>query len=341
MTTDFDDAISGIQEHTLNVLKEFIDPSQEVALLDFPNHQNAGDSLIWQGTRRYLKRLGVKVGYVADSSRYDPSLLRRKVCVGPVLIQGGGNLGDRWTHMQRFRERVIEDFPDRTIIQLPQSIDFGPGHALNRAQNIFSGHPDLTLLIRDRVGVERTKELFPTATVKFCPDLAFGNGSILQSGIRKPQSPRQDLVLLLRQDNEAKSHGFPIPEKASYLRAEWGLRGKAGLLWKVSHVPGAISKRIPGVAPLLYPAVAAAYEYQANLNVRTAREILLSGRVVVTDRLHATVLASLLQIPVVAMDNETGKVGAIYRDYLHKMPNVSFAGSSDEALALVERMSCP
>ncbi|AHD23713.1 hypothetical protein Y013_15055 [Rhodococcus pyridinivorans SB3094] len=92
---------------------------------------------------------------------------------------------------------------------------------------------------------------------------------------------------------------------------------------------------------MLYPAVAAAYEYQANLNVRTACKILLSGRVVVTDRLHATVLASLLQIPVVAMDNETGKVGAIYRDYLHKMPKVSFAGSSDEALALVERMSCP
>ena len=43
---------------------------------------------------------------------------------GPIFIHGGGNFGDLWAAHQEFRERVLERFPDRQIIQFPQSIHY-------------------------------------------------------------------------------------------------------------------------------------------------------------------------------------------------------------------------
>jgi pyruvyl transferase EpsO len=59
------------------------------------------------------------------------------------------------------------------------------------------------------------------------------------------------------------------------------------------------------------------------------------GRVVVTDRLHATVLAALLGRPVVARDNSTHKISTIYEDYLRRFPSVSLATDAESAAAMV------
>lgn len=315
-----DSALATIQTDTLRVLRGLLPSGTRVALVDFPNHQNAGDSLIWTGTRKYLRELGVEADYVADMSRYNPEHLAARLPSGPILIQGGGNFGDRWEPMQAFRERVIADFPDRQIIQLPQSIDFGPGPALQQAQRVLGAHPNLTILIRDHQGVKRTRELFPTATVTFCPDLAFGNGRM-----RPIADGPVDVVLLLRRDSEAIDHGYRVGPSLTHRRAEWGLTGYRSLKWKVLHIPGALAKRSATLSRLLYPTVVKAYERQANLNVKSAVKVLKFGSVVITDRLHATVLAALLEMPVIAMDNENGKVRAIYSDYLHTLPHVYFA----------------
>jgi pyruvyl transferase EpsO len=65
--------------------------------------------------------------------------------------------------------------------------------------------------------------------------------------------------------------------------------------------------------------------------VRAAERTLLHGHVVVTDRLHAAVLATLLGRPVVAHDNANGKLSAVFADYLGRFPNTRFAHDADEA----------
>ncbi|MCD2158325.1 polysaccharide pyruvyl transferase, partial [Rhodococcus cerastii] len=64
-------AIEKIQADTLTVLRALFEPGQSVALLDFPDHFNAGDHLIWLGQLKYLEQLGVQVSYTADPLRYD------------------------------------------------------------------------------------------------------------------------------------------------------------------------------------------------------------------------------------------------------------------------------
>ncbi|MDT2007293.1 hypothetical protein FXW78_27275 [Rhodococcus opacus] len=332
MMSGMKSALATIRSDTLRTLSALLPSGTKVALVDFPNHQNAGDSLIWTGTRKYLRELDVEVDYVADMSRYAPEHLAERLPSGPILIQGGGNFGDRWEPMQAFRERVVADFPDRQIIQLPQSIEFGPGSALEQAQRVLGAHRNLTILIRDHEGVKRTRELFPTATVTFCPDLAFGNG-----WMRSIADGPVDVILLLRRDSEAVDHGYQLHPGLTHRPAEWGLTGYQSLKWKALHIPGAIAKRSATLSRLLYPTVAKAYERQAKLNVETAVKVLKSGRLVVTDRLHAMVLASLLEMPVIAMDNENGKVRAIYSDYLHTLPNVHFAETGQAAKEEVDR----
>lgn len=314
-------ALEQIQNDTISILSELLVRGEKVALVDFPNHENSGDSLIYLGELAYLQRLGVDAAYVADHSRYNPEHLRALVPSGPILLHGGGNFGDRWTDFQEFREQVVADFPDRDIIQLPQGIEFSDGPALEKAQSVLGAHPALTLLIRDHAGVERARELFPNARVAFCPDMAFGYGTV-----DRPV-PIVDLVILRRRDSESAQSGqaFSAPPRTSRVDTDWGLTGTAKVVSRFLKLPGAVLKRVPRLAVPLHPVQKWCYQAQAKLNVGHAVKILGQGLVVATDRLHATVLSSLMGIPVVAMDNANGKISAITRDYLGRMPGVHYA----------------
>lgn len=325
-------SLEKIQLETLDVLRQLFQGGERVALVDFPNYENSGDSLIFLGELNYLEKIGVHVDYISDLARYNPSDLRRRVPEGPILINGGGNFGDRWEVIQRARERVIQDFPDRHIIQLPQSIEFSEGSALDRARAVMDAHRSLTLLIRDHRGVARTQTLFPNARVIFCPDMAFGAGHIA-----RPTSRRRDLVVLRRRDSESvqRDRKFLPPPSYASIDRDWGLTGYQKALYTLVHVPGALAKRAPASASWLYPILRRCYLAMARINVKNAVKILGSGRVVATDRLHAVVLAGLMGIPVVAMDNANGKISAIITDYLGNLPGIHFAESVEKAEYLV------
>jgi exopolysaccharide biosynthesis predicted pyruvyltransferase EpsI len=312
--------LAQLESQSVEVLSRHLRGSTEVALLDFPGHQNSGDSMIFFGQKAYLSRLGVRLAYICDAARYDPSVLRRRCPNGPILLQGGGNFGDRWVEIQEFRERVIADFPDRPIIQLPQSIDFQSDERLALAKERMGSHPELTLLIRDHAGAERTRLLFPSSNVEFCPDSAFGMGLL-----SRRREPVVDVIEIRRRDSEGVGHAeLTMPSGVTVERHDWGLLGARAVAWRVVRAPGSAVRRFPAASRALYPLLPHMYEMQARLNVGNAVRLLSRGRVVVTDRLHATVLAALLGIPVVATDNAYGKVSALVRDYLGQFPEVHF-----------------
>jgi exopolysaccharide biosynthesis predicted pyruvyltransferase EpsI len=321
------DPIDDLTQDALTVLRRVLGGAGRVALLDFPAHTNAGDSLIYLGQDRLLRAAGCSVGYVADTRTYDPGLLRRRVPEGPILLQGGGNLGDRWRPTQEFRERVIADFPDRTIVQLPQSIEFTDPDRQRRAAEIFARHPDLRLLMRDHRSLARARAAFPANRVEFCPDLAVGYGRAARTA-----APDRDVVLLLRGDSEqAAAHRFTLPPGTTVLRTDWGFRGWARTRWSLLMTPSAVSSRVPALRDRTQRAVERSFGELARFNVAAASAILSRGRIVVTDRLHATVLAALLGIPVIALDNVNGKISAAQEAYLHRWPEIRFAADAREA----------
>jgi pyruvyl transferase EpsO len=147
---------------------------EQCALLDYPDHINIGDHLIWLGTVLYLTDiLGTKINYVSSLSDFSEAKMERNIGKAPILFHGGGNLGDFWTGSQEFRERIISKYRDRPIIILPQSIYFADEGNLRRAASVFNSHPNLTLFTRDNYSHEIAIQYFYDCQIVKAPDMAF------------------------------------------------------------------------------------------------------------------------------------------------------------------------
>ncbi|MEU3475559.1 polysaccharide pyruvyl transferase family protein [Rhodococcus sp. NPDC006774] len=325
------ETIDAIREETLAVLRTHASPGDRVAHLDFPNHYNAGDSLIYAGEVEYLKRLNVHVDYVSDPFTHNDALLEERIGDGTLFLQGGGNFGDRWPIDQKFRESIVARFPRNKIVCLPQSIDFADTDALMRTAALYAEHPDLTLMLRERRSYKMALAHFPSNRVEYCPDMAFG-----ADVARSAEGSAVDVVKLLRADSESLGHES-VKIDASSVQYDWGLRGTDLAISTAVMLPTLIAQHFPRANRLLYPALLRSYEQTAKLNLRVAQRILNLAPVVLTDRLHAAVLAAMMGKRVVAMDNANKKVSGIYDAYLHRFDNVRFASTTDEAAELVRQ----
>jgi hypothetical protein len=210
--------VTRLGETIASRLRGFVAPGQDFALLDFPDHSNVGDSAIWLGELAAFRALGGGApGYVATKDAFDAEALRRAVPDGPIFLHGGGNFGDLWPEHQLFRERILAQFPDRAIVQLPQTVHFAAQVARDRAAAAIAAHPRFVLMVRDAASQALAESRFDCA-VHPVPDMAFALGA--QSGAA---APTVRLLLLLRTDKEraAGLHAAPPALPAGALVRDW------------------------------------------------------------------------------------------------------------------------
>ena len=321
-----DSPLVSIRRVTEGVLQELLRPGEPVALLDYPLYFNPGDALIYLGTIETLGRLGVPVSYTADLHRYSPARLAERHPRGPILLQGGGNFGDRYPRHQSFRERVLADFPDRQIIQLPQSTDMSVETAAH-IRNRYVQHATLTVLLRDMGSMRYAERHLTGVDVRFCPDLALGYSP------RRTAAPVVDVVELKRADRESVERMLFAPvEGVTVLTNDWHISRTRRLVWNT--LQGRLTRLAPRAIPVL--ADSPAYGPAARMLVHRAQGMLGQGRVIVTDRLHAAVLAALMGRAVVARDNANRKLSACIDDYLGNL-GVVMAPDAEIAAAAVRR----
>ncbi|MFJ3384360.1 MULTISPECIES: polysaccharide pyruvyl transferase family protein [unclassified Curtobacterium] len=305
--------LAELRAETRSTLSSLLGEHRTVALLDFPNHQNVGDSMIWRGELEHLHAIGVRVRYQSDLQRFSRELLLRAVPSGPILLHGGGNFGDLWPEFQRFRERIVRLFPGRPIIQLPQSIEFRDPEAAEAANRIFGQHGDFHLLVRDRQSHERARAMLPDVQSSFCHDAALG----WEPRATAPEGAHErDILILARRDHE-RGTGIthfvqPVPG-ADALIADWGLHGIDAILWRLARSPLGMARAFPKLASAraYYPALRLSYAALAALNIRAGVRLFRTRRLIATDRLHAHVLALLLDKPHVVSDNSYGKIAGV------------------------------
>jgi len=308
-----------------------------VALLDYPNHENVGDSAIWLGEVTYLEERGCPIAYHCDLRSYAPSHVERLADVDLLLLHGGGNLGDVWEPHQRFREEVLERFRDRPIVQLPQTIHFGDPSRVERTKRAFGGHPRFTLMVRDARSEAFARAQFDCPVVA-CPDSAFALGSLA-----RPHGPRVPLLWLGRTDHEAAAQaGAPPDADGAVERADWIDRREAGALTALARSGGYLAARLAGrlSAPpaALHAALWRDWTWLARRRVDAGCDLLSRGEVVVTDRLHAHILCLLLGIPHVALDNSYGKLSSFAETWETLGGLARWAGSASEAVELAREL---
>src|SRR4051794_19769837 len=141
--------IADLQAKIHACLDEFI-TGEPIAIVDFPNIRNVGDSAIWLGEWAYLMSRKVRrPAYVSTMHDFSAEDLDARMSSGPIFIHGGGNFGDIWEAHQNFREKVLQRWPGRPVIQFPQSIHYKSPTRADETARIIAKHGNFTLLVRD------------------------------------------------------------------------------------------------------------------------------------------------------------------------------------------------
>ncbi len=314
---------------------------RQCALLNYPNHYNVGDHAIWLGTVDFLRSLNTRIAYTCDLDDYSPlSLAAALDPDDPLLLLGGGSFGDLWPDRQAFHETIVAAHPHRAIFLLPQSIHFQNAALERRAAEVFNAHGGVTLFARDRTSYERMGEQFSGCSVHLAPDMALQLSGWLSS-VAPAGDPDPRTLLLARNDRECfASQATALP---GALRQDWTPYqrkwrwGRACVpfslavarwhrrLWAcgISH-PSEFAARsawFRGLTAHPAGALADAPGCRLSLDLLWYGCRQLSGHpAVVTDRLHAHVLAAMLGVPNVLLPNVYPKNRAFFETWMSALP---------------------
>jgi pyruvyl transferase EpsO len=311
--------IADLQSKIDAVVRPLI-PEGPVSLVDFPNYANVGDSAIWLGQIEFLRqRLGVTPSYGATIDSYSRDALLASATDGPILINGGGNFGTIWPRHHDFILRLLRDHPGRPIVLLPQSLHFDPPEAADEVARAMEQHGRFTMVVRDQKSLAFARQKFP-CDVHLAPDMAFFIGAT------QPRRPKDNFLFLMRSDKEkVEGQEMPsIPEGGDV--TDWLEESRRRL--RISRWMGRLSGIMRGGNGKI-----SAYNALALNRYWRGVEILSRGRVVITDRLHAHIMSTLLDIPHVALDNSYGKVGGFIEAWTKPYAGLRRATTMDEALA--------
>jgi exopolysaccharide biosynthesis predicted pyruvyltransferase EpsI len=323
--------VQRLRDGFVRALHDALPPDSSVALLDIPRFANVGDNAILLGEVRALRVLERQVLHVAtDGETYDREVLRRRIGSRPILLHGGGNLGDLWPWHQRLRERLLADFPGNDVIQLPQSIAFDNPESMELARSAFSGHPRFTLLVRDAAS-QKFAETHLGLTARLVPDAAFGLGPL-----RRPAPPTRQLLVLARTDQERRA-GPPLPPDVTtedWIEPMLGPEGRRARRVAVDLDARDWPARVDALSAR---ASAWAWSRVSTAHLRHGLALLGSANVVVTDRLHAHVLSLLLGIPHFVTDNVSGKIRGLHDAWTHESDLVTWCASLEEGVELARQ----
>ncbi len=286
---------------------------RRIALLDAPDYPNVGDPLILLGELAFLRRAYPDAKITVVSHRtYAESIDSEIEKADCLFLNGGGNFGDAWPLHQIFRLRMIRRFRNKPIIHFPQSFHFTSDDSLAETQRVLDDAQDLTILARDQKGFEFARKHFPCRS-ELCPDMAFALGPL------QAQRPDLDFACLLRTDKEilATKNGeierILTETGASFSIDDW-LENRPGL--EKIHGLARLMVRNGFPPNLLARHGLSIFELYARSRLKFGIGLLGRGGIVVTDRLHGTILATLIGRPRYIFDSLDGKIQAFYETWM-------------------------
>ena len=322
--------IERLQSAINSAIQGLLPAGCRVALLDFPDYENVGDSMIWLGQKAWLARAGHPVVYQSSVRTYVQK--RLAASLGPndvILLSGGGNFCDRYASHQALRERVLAEFPSHRIVQLPQTVNFSSEARLAQAAAALNRHRRFTLLARDQRSLSLARRHFNVES-RLCPDMAFALGALLRRS-----RATTDVVVLRRQDQEACCEtwngGVPWPS------VDWAQRPESLLERVHAKLRLQVGLRPNRLRPL-FSFITSTFDRLAQDRLIRGRNMLTVGRVVITDRLHGHILSLLLSLPHVILNDRYDKIGDFYSTWTQASEITRLASSSSDAVSLAREL---
>lgn len=232
-----------------------------------------------------------------------------------ILFHGGGNWGDIWSpHLTRLdmaSELVRSGL--RRFVSLPQSIYYyddtrqvGMQRDADKLEEWAAAGANFTLFWRQHDSMAAASQYYAHAHNVLTPDAAWAIGPVYRTA-----SAKVDVLILLRKDKETVPSHEELVQGALEV-----LEQSEGVTYAVTDWFDAENPQLSGAHGL----------HVSELLLTKGVDMLSQGRVVVTNRLHATILATLMHMPVFYVDNMYGKIR------LTRQASLSHPSCTDETL---------
>lgn len=303
-------------------LKDLISTDEPVAMVDFPDYRNVGDSAIWLGQMAYLaSRFDKSPSYISALPDHSHDKLDEAMPAGPILITGGGTFGDIWSGHQELRESILERWPGRLVVQLPQSIHYKSQAHADRMARAIERHGNFVLLVRDEESKGFAEKHFD-CRVRLCPDMAFAIGPIA------PMAPAEFPVLAMLRADQEKASNYDLAAHPAVPVEDWIDESRTGI--RIAKALGAARVAASFNAERIKDAK---FDAAAKARLRRGIRQISRGRAIVTDRLHVMICSLLIGRPHAVLDNSYGKLRRFMAAFSIETDLTYRAASFDDGIA--------
>ncbi|HZW13623.1 MAG TPA: polysaccharide pyruvyl transferase family protein [Noviherbaspirillum sp.] len=278
-------------------LAELIGP-RRFYYVDIPVRGNIGDLLIMHGTLAYFRNHHLWPKVIASAFEFSPAWVGRDEV---IVFHGGGNFGDLYAGIHSFRENVVAEKTGNRIVILPQTVHFSSLREQRRSARVFREHPDLHFCVRDERSVEIA--LHFSDHVYLVPDMAHQLFPIVPSG----DGFRASGTLLIRRvDDEKGQAAIALPPDVKCVTDWPELVGRRERRIEYYRKTARWLRRTRTARHFANSLSRSWVDYSGRL-IEEAVSLFASHDRIVTDRLHAHILACLMSKPNTVLDNSYGK----------------------------------
>lgn len=277
---------------------------RKVVLFGIPEHGNIGDAAITVAEEKFIKDnlseyeyIGVLEDEIEEKIEELAQILTDEDL---ILLHGGGNLGDKYIKLEEKRRMIIKAFPNNKIILMPQTIHFSDteyGKAeLEKTKKVYNNHKNLTLVAREKVSLEIMKREFTNANVILTPDI------VMYLNATKPRE-RKGSLLAIRIDMEKVLTDEQVEEikKVMTRHFENVKRTDTYLGFENIKVTETSVEGDTKIPPEM-----------RNQVVEDKLEEFRNAELVVTDRMHGMILATITSTPCIAFSNYNHKIKSTF-----------------------------
>ena len=277
-----------------------------------PEHSNIGDHAIAAAEKAFLMEHFPGIDIIEIETRnffliYRKLAKYRDDCI--ILVIGGGSLGTFYWSFEYLLHLVLKYFNRQQIVVFPQTVYWEPGHyfteRIEKYIKLYEKHPDLTVFIRDKSVdfMENTINRSKKFNVFNVPDI------VLSLNKSEKKLKRNGILFCLRSDKEKVLDN----SAAGKLVTEFQRKGYQTGFTDMKHITS-------------FPIQCRDWVLENKFNE------FRSAKLVVTDRLHGMIFATITGTPCIALNNSSAKVEGVYDLWLQNLPYVKFATDVDDVM---------
>ena len=269
-------------------LQQFLeDKNKKLILIFTPTHGNLGDSAIVLAELEFLKDnfkdFSIYEFTKNETLHYGQKIASLLTQNDVILIPGGGYLGSLWKYNNNLFINFLKTFKSQKIVVFPQTIFFKDSE--NKIKNDFfkvtQSCKDLTIFCRDYNSFKILKDMKVNFKYEYVPDI------VLYHQTNFSNTRNNKVLLCFRKDHEKIQKHDDVLQ---YLK-----QNKIQFV-KTDTVIGRIVSK-----------------HKRNSLVEKKLNQFSKYRMVITDRLHGMLFATITNTPCLAFDNISKKVSGVYQ----------------------------